>query len=47
MLAKYARVVAIMRELPDYDQHSWHLSEKKEAEVIASLPRVTAAGIPG
>ncbi|HWW82382.1 MAG TPA: tyrosinase family protein, partial [Vicinamibacterales bacterium] len=23
MLAKYARAVEIMRELPDYDQHSW------------------------
>ena len=24
MLAKYARAVEIMRELPDYDQHSWN-----------------------
>src|SRR5262249_6858998 len=23
MLAKYARAIEIMRELPDYDQHSW------------------------
>jgi N-acetylneuraminic acid mutarotase len=55
MLAKYARAIEIMRELPDYDQHSWKwwwythwvkgypaalwdLSEKKKAEVIASLP---------
>ena len=55
MLAKYARAVEIMRELPDYDQRSWKwwwnthwvkgypaalwdLSEKKKAEVIASLP---------
>jgi N-acetylneuraminic acid mutarotase len=55
MLAKYAQAVEIMRELPDYDQHSWNwwwythwvkgypaalwdLSEKKKAEVIASLP---------
>ena len=55
MLAKYARAVEIMHELPDYDQRSWKwwwythwikgypaalwdLSEKKKAEVIASLP---------
>jgi N-acetylneuraminic acid mutarotase len=55
MLAKYARAVEIMRELPEYDQHSWKwwwythwvkgypaalwdLSEKKKAEVIATLP---------
>src|SRR6202162_3169535 len=55
MLAKYAQAVEIMRELPEYDQHSWKwwwythwvkgypaalwdLSEKKKAEVIASLP---------
>jgi len=55
MLAKYAQAIEIMRELPDYDQHSWKywwythwvkgypaalwdLSEKKKAEVIASLP---------
>jgi len=55
MLAKYARAIEIMQELPDYDQHSWKywwythwvkgypaalwdLSEKKKAEVIASLP---------
>ena len=24
MLAKYARAIEIMRELPDYDQHSWN-----------------------
>jgi predicted alpha-1,6-mannanase (GH76 family) len=24
MLAKYAQAIEIMRELPDYDQHSWH-----------------------
>ena len=55
MLAKYAQAVEIMRELPEYDQHSWKwwwythwvkgypaalwdLSEKKKAEVIATLP---------
>jgi hypothetical protein len=56
MLAKYARAIETMRELPEYDQHSWkwwwythwvkgypaalwELSEKKKAEVIASLPQ--------
>jgi N-acetylneuraminic acid mutarotase len=55
MLAKYARAVEIMHELPEYDQRSWtwwwythwikgfpaalwDLSEKRKAEVIASLP---------